>query len=110
MLFRSYSQNHDPSFLNYIEEDAAAYITKCEKRMLSGFSMLQQSLAAHKDKLLGKKIDKDILEKQVGSIVEALGLCNNSPMRDLLHTALEMPEQKATYYLDSSGDVYLRAS
>lgn len=105
-----YSQNHDPSFLNYIEEDAAAYITKCEKRMLSGFSMLQQSLAAHKDKLLGKKIDKDILEKQVGSIVEALGVCDNSPMRDLLHTALKMPEQKAAYYLDSSGDVYLRAS
>ena len=105
-----YSQNHDPSFLNYIEEDAAAYITKCEKRMLSGFSMLQQSLAGHKDKLLGKKIDKDILEKQVGSIVEALGVCDNSPMRDLLHTALKMPEQKAAYYLDSSGDVYLRAS
>lgn len=105
-----YSQNHDPSFLSYIEEDATSYITKCEKRMLSGFSMLQQSLAGHKDKLLGKKIDKDILEKQVGSIVEALGVCDNSPIRDLLHSALKMPDQKATYYLDSSGDVYLRAS
>lgn len=102
-----YSENYDKRFLQYIEDDTAAYVTKCDKRMLTNFSKLQQSLTEHKDKLF-KKIDKDSLEKQINEIVEGLNTSENSPMQELLHTALRAPEQKTEYYLNDTGDVYLK--
>ena len=52
-----YSENYDDGFLRYIEEEATAYINKCDKRMLTSFSMLQQALTSHKDGIF-KKTDK----------------------------------------------------
>lgn len=102
-----YSENHDKRFLQYIEDDTAAYVTKCDKRMLTNFSKLQQSLTEHKDKLF-KKIDKDSLEKQISEIVDKLNTSENSPMQELLHTALRAPEQRTEYYFNDTGDVYLK--
>lgn len=102
-----YSENYDQRFLQYIEDDTAAYITKCDKRMLTNFSMLQQSLVGYKDRGF-RKSDKDPFEKQVSEIVEALNTSENSPIQELLHTALRAPEQKAEYYFSDTGDVYLK--
>lgn len=102
-----YSENHDQRFLQYIEDDTAAYITKCDKRMLTNFSKLQQSLTEHKDKLF-KKIDKDSLEKQINEIVEGLNTSESPPMQELLHIALRAPKQRTEYYFDDTGDVYLK--
>ena len=102
-----YSQNHDKRFLQYIEDDVATYVTKCDKRMLTNFSKLQQSLTEYKGKPF-KKIDKDLLENQIGEIVEELNTSENSPMQELLHTALRVPEQRTEYYFNDTGDVYLK--
>lgn len=105
-----YSGNHDQKFLQYIEDDVEAYITKCDKRILTNFSMLQQSLAGYKDKLFKKidKDDKDIFFKRISEIVEALNTSENSPMQELLHTALRASEQRVDYYFNDTGDVYLK--
>lgn len=102
-----YSQNHDKRFLQYIEDDVATFVTKCDKRMLTNFSKLQQSLTEYKGKPF-KKIDKDLLENQIGEIVEELNTSENSPMQELLHTALRVPEQRTEYYFNDTGDVYLK--
>lgn len=105
-----YSQNYDKDFLRYIEDEVAVYINKCDKRMLTSFSMLQQALTSHKDGLF-KKLDKDILERQtiqIEGIVDELSAAETSPMRELLHSALNSAEEKKDYYLDSAGEVYLK--
>jgi len=106
-----YAQNYDPDYLQYIEEEVSAYINKCDKRMLANFSMLQQALVGHKDGLF-KKIGKDILEnrtRQIEKIVDDFSTTETSSMRKLLHSALSLPAEKNDYYLNSAGDVYLKA-
>lgn len=107
-----YAQNHDPDYLQYIEEEASAYINKCDKRMLTSFSMLHQALANHKDGLF-KKTDKDILEtqtRQIEGIVEQLNTAETSSIRELLQSTLKSPEKKVNYYLNDDGDVFLKVS
>ena len=107
-----FSQNYDDSFLRYIEDDVASYINKCDKRMLTSFSMLQQALTNHKDGIF-KKTDKDILEQQTRSVEEIvlqLNATEKSPMLGLLHDALNSPKRKKKYYLNDDGDVFVEAS
>lgn len=107
-----YAQNHDKEFLKYIEEDVGAYINKCDKRMLTSFSMLQQALVSHKVSLF-KKMDKDILEAKtlrVEDVVEQLNATESSDLRDYLHSALIAPEKNKEFYFNQKGDTYLKIS
>lgn len=107
-----FSQNYDESFLRYIEDEATSYINKCDKRMLTSFSMLQQALVSHKDGLF-KRIDKDILEQQtrlVEEVVAQLNTVEKSPLCGFLHDALILSREKTRYYLNHAGDVFVEAS
>ena len=107
-----FSQNYDESFLRYIEDEVVSYINKCDKRMLTSFSMLQQALVCHKDGLF-KRIDKDILEQQtrlVEEVVAQLNAVEKSPLCGLLHDGLISSREKTRYYLNHAGDVFVEAS
>ena len=107
-----YSENYDDGFLRYIEEEATAYINKCDKRMLTSFSMLQQALTSHKDGIF-KKTDKEVLENQtrkIGDIVDRLNTAESSSLRELLRSALAAPEKRTDYYFNKDGDVFLKIS
>ena len=109
LLETYYSQNYDPDFIRYIETDVSTYINKCDKRMLSSFSALQQAIAVTKGNPF-KKIDKTVYEKQVEEIVEALSATEPSSMQTYLCDALRAPEQRKDYYIGHDGQVYLPAS
>ena len=109
LLETYYSQNYDPDFIRYIETDVSTYINKCDKRMLSSFSALQQAIAVTKGNPF-KKIDKTVYEKQVEEIVEALSATEPSSMQTYLRDALRAPEQRKDYYIGHDGQVYLPAS
>ena len=47
-----YSQNADSSYIKYVEADVSSYIDKCEKRMLSSFSVLDAFVRDYKGNLL----------------------------------------------------------
>jgi hypothetical protein len=108
----AFAQNYDKEYLQSMEDDVSSYINKCDKRVLTNFSMLQQAIAGHKVGLF-KKIDKDILEinaHQIEEIVEQLNTSDASPMKELLHSSLESSEKKTDYYVSRDGDVFLKAS
>ena len=66
-----YSQNADSSYIKYVEADVSSYIDKCEKRMLSSFSVLDAFVRDYKGNLL-KKIDTSEIEKEVGGLLDRL--------------------------------------
>ena len=66
-----YSQNTDSSYLKYVEADVSSYIDKCEKRMLSSFSVLDIFVRDYKGNLL-KKIDTSEIEKEVSGLLDRL--------------------------------------
>ena len=77
-----YSQNTDSSYLKYVEADVSSYIDKCEKRMLSSFSVLDIFVRDYKGNLL-KKIDTSEIEKEVSGLLDrkAIGQQPGKPPR-----------------------------
>lgn len=104
-----YAQNFDDSYICYLEEDVTTYISKCESRMLSNFSMLKSLVLNYKETVL-KKVNKPALMEQVESVINLFGEGKESDMRKSLRTALHASEAKAEYYVNSNGDLYLKTA
>lgn len=102
-----YSQNFDPDYVHYIEEEISSYIDKCEKRMISSFSVLGIRIRDSKNKLW-IKIDKPYFEKRIGQVVESLSGGEKSTIRKSLNSVLSLSSQKTEYYISNDGDVYLK--
>lgn len=92
-----------------MEAEVIAYIDKCEKRMLSSFSILGKRISDYRGKLWGK-IDKSSYEKIVGELVYSLNSGNESNLRKTFRAALQNTTRSTKYYLTKNGDVYLKMS
>lgn len=104
-----YAQNHIPAYLKYIEADMISYIDKCEKRMLSSFSVLGKRISDYKGKIW-EKINKSSYEKSVGELVDSLNSGEESKLRQTFRVALQAMTQSTKYYLTKDGTVYLKVS
>ena len=104
-----YSENRDADYISYLEKEILFYIDKCEKRMLSSFSLLSQFISDFKPMPL-IKVDKSAYAKDVKEIIESLNSGEESPIRKSLRAALKVSCEKDTeYYLKSDGSVYVKA-
>lgn len=103
-----YSQNTDPAYLKYVENDIMSYIDKCEKKMLADFSAIQMMVKNYKGNPL-KKVDKDDFINNVGNLVDLLGsgeeLIKRKPVRETLRSY----QKDNIYYINKEGDLYLEA-
>ena len=104
-----YSQTADSSYIKDVEADVSSYIDKCEKRMLSSFSVLDAFVRDYKGNLL-KKIDTSEIEKEVGGLLDRLNNGEEIPMRQTLHAALSAQTRKAEYYMAEDGNIYLKTA
>lgn len=102
-----FSQNYDTEFIKYIDREMTAYIDKCEKRMLSGFSILKKHIADYKGRWL-EKIDKSQYEKDVCELIDSLNNGEESAMRKTLRKTLRAVSEVKEFYISQSGDVYLK--
>ncbi|MBS6180555.1 MAG: hypothetical protein KH921_07180 [Erysipelotrichaceae bacterium] len=104
-----YAQNHDTSYNIYIENEMISYIDKCEKRILSSFSILSGRVRDYKGKLW-EKIDKSDYEKSIGELVDSMNSGEESTLRKSLRSVLRATSQVTEYYLNKDGNVYLKVS
>lgn len=104
-----YSRNYDKSYLQYIEKEAISYLDKCEKRMLSSFSVLHSRVREFKGKLW-EKIDKSAFEDKVGKIVDLLNSSEESQLKKSLHMVLQPIQQETKYYITTDGNIYLKTA
>lgn len=102
-----FSENYDAEFVKYIDREMTAYIDKCEKRMLSSFSVLKKHISDYKGRLL-EKIDKAQYEKEVGDLIDSLNNGEESAMRKSLRKALRSVSKAKEYYITGDGNVYLK--
>jgi hypothetical protein len=104
-----YSQNYDAEFIANVEEEAVAYVGKCEKRILSSFSKLSTNIQNFKDGLL-KKTDKPMLEKRVTSVIDSFSQGNESEMLQLIRSVLHASQKETECYVSNGGDLYLKTA
>lgn len=104
-----YSQNYDAAYIHNLEEDVIEYVSKCESRMLSDFSMLKTLILTYKESML-KKVNKPALLEQVEMVINQFGEGKESDMRKSLRAALHASERKAEYYIGGNGKLYLKTA
>lgn len=112
------AQNYDAAYLSNQEHDICSYIDKCEKRVLSSFSSLNQRINApkdHKAKPLEKVMKADHgkahhkkhpRSREVEALVDLLSSGEESALRKSVRNALHAAEQSAEYYIDGQQNVY----
>lgn len=102
-----YSENYDPNYISFVQSEASAYISKCEKQMLNRFGQLQHLLAGTKEGLIIKVNKADYIQ-QVDAIVSELETSINSPLQTTLQSALAETGEEKQYCLDKDGTIYLK--
>ncbi len=102
-----FAENHDPDYIKNLDADMTAYIDKSEKRILTGFSVLQRRISEYKGKPL-EKFDKTEYEKQIGEKIDSLNNGEESEIRKSIHSSLRASSEKVQYFVNSNGDVYLK--
>ena len=102
-----FSQNQDNSYMHSLETDMTAYLDKCEKRMLSSFSVLNRRMVDYKAKPM-EKIDKSVHTEKIGRLIDSLNSGEESTMRKSLRTALHAATRKSEYYLAADGNMYAK--
>ena len=102
------SQNFDPNYILYIENDLSQYIDKCEKAMLGSLTTLHERVRTTKDIPI-KKIPKDKLMADISAILEPLKNSAESSLKKTLREGLHLAEKQKTFYLSTDGDVYVKA-
>lgn len=105
LLEMYYAQNHDESYAAFLESTMTAYIDKCEKRILSCFSILNGRFNEFKGNLV-KKIDTSVYEKRVLSQIEILNSGEESAMKKVIRTALRESTEKAEFILRNDGSLF----
>ena len=104
-----YAQNYEQDYIKYIENEIITYLDKCEKRMLSSFSVLDNRIDDFKGNPL-KKIDKSAYEKVVSEFVDSLKSGEESIIRKSLKDVLKATNSRTEYYLNNDGTVYLKTA
>jgi hypothetical protein len=102
-----YSGNHNSDYICYVEKGATTYMSKCENRILSCFSMLKTRITDYKEGVL-KKLDKPKLEKKADEIINSFSEGNESELRKAFRQTIHALGKKAEYVIDSEGNVYLK--
>lgn len=103
-----YSQNYEKEYINYIEGDMVSYVNKCDSRILSGLSTFQGKLTDYKAKPLEKTEDREKRIEKIAIAVEPYKDGNDSPIRTALESSLEALHKKAEYYIDNTGNVFVK--
>lgn len=110
LLEAYYSQNDDENYICGLEEDIVTYIGKCEKRILSCFSMLRSHIQNVKEGLFNKFDKADLLEK-ANSIIDQFSKGSETDLCKSLRLALHVRGQKTEYYVDNDKKViYLKTA
>lgn len=104
-----FAQNTDETYIKFLEETMTAYVSKCNNYVSSYFSTLKGQITGYKPKTPLEKVNKAPEEEKVDEIIEPLKRGEESIMHKAIHTALHSFEKKKDYYIDTKGNVYLKA-
>lgn len=96
-----YSENFDPKYTRFVEDEATKYIGTCANNSHIYFGRLQQLLAGAKTPAQTEAAN------EVNDIVERMGRIITSPLLTELRSTLCETSKEKQYYLTRDGEVYL---
>lgn len=100
-----YAQNDVDEYIQYLENEMLAYLDKCEKRILSSFSVLYHRLQECKTKR-SQEDDKVTCEAKVAELIDLLNSGEESALRKSVRNAIYASTKNQEYYLDADGTLY----
>ena len=109
LLEINYSQNYDKDLIKYIEDDISLYIDKTNKLIIGYFNRLKEKVDTANAGIL-KKVNKDELQASIDSVLNKFENGGESELTKTLRTGIHAAENTASYYITSTGDIYIRSS
>ena len=104
-----YSQNYDPKYLRYVENDVGSYISRCEKQMIGDFSSLKTSLDFQWSKKYGKEKEQvGQMCEQVQEKLDSLSNDKGDELKAKLAKALRSLQKATECCIGKDGNVYLK--
>lgn len=104
-----YSQNTDKAYLKYFETELFSYIDKCEKRILSNFSILSSRIKAYRFYPLEKDNRVQLLEP-INQVIDNFNTGEESKMRKSFRNVLNAINTKTEFFICKDGQAYLKTS
>ena len=104
-----YSQNYDPKYLGYVENDVGDYISRCEKQMIGDFSSLKTSLDFQWSRKRGREQEQvGKLCEQVQQKLDSLSNDKSDELKAKLAKALHSLQKETECCIGTDGNVYLK--
>lgn len=103
-----YSQNMDPSYLNYIKKEAVDYISKCSSRILMDISSYRGKSQTYKSMLPFERVDMKSIMKILDPLCEKTSDSSRSRLKILMEKSLDEAQNQKAYYLDLDGNLYVQ--
>lgn len=104
-----FSRNFDKDYLKSVHDSIAYYLNKCEKRILSNFSKLNNHLKMLKP-MPGSKFDYKPLTDAFEKIIEPLTKGEDSDLLKTLSVLVNGAVNIKECYLTKGGDVYIKSA
>ena len=102
-----YSQNYDPAYLAYVENDVRSYLGKYEKQLIADFNALKMAISAFKPKI-GQKVDTEALTRNVSKAISYLMDNECGELEEKFISSLYSAEKAVEYCIAPDGTIYLK--
>lgn len=93
-----YSENFDKNYISNVEKETTTYLAKCESRVLNSFSELNGGLRKANDEH----------KPLIADIITELTRGEDSELRKIVKMSLGSATKNSEYYINKSGEVYIK--
>lgn len=102
-----YAQNYEEQYISYIENDMISYVNKCDRSILSALSAMRGRIT---DCRVKREKIQDKEDRAVRIALQEVPYKDDSdsPIRTAMESALEALHKKAEYFVDKSGNIYMK--
>ena len=100
-----FSGNTDNSYVKYVSDDLSKYITKCDKRILSSYTLLRKKVEDYKVPMV--KTDKTQMLAEIDGVVASLSEGDENELKLSLQQTLTAMARDQEYYISGEGDIYV---
>ena len=109
ILEMHYSQNTDDNYIEYINSETSIYISKCEKRILSSFSILHNKVNNFKPNLF-IRFDKNYYSKEIEKVIEVFNKGEDSELQRIVYESSNILYLNKEYLINKNGELYVKDS
>ena len=103
------SENYEDSYTDYVRQQLASYMKRCDTVILTSFSAIDSKFAQYHQGVFENTENRQKFRSMIRRTLAPYKGEAESPIRQMMKDALDALKSDSIYYLTDSGDVYVPA-